>query len=264
MLTPARRFGVGLSTAASRLQYSDQELVSQVASSGLLTWCSARDIDYAADGDDLSQWLQRAGPLPQQPTISKQPQYNTATLPSVGFDDVGEAVDIALDFSGTNKMFMLLACTRASGMPLGFRAGIEYARFYLGPNGCSIMFHPTDERLYAGCGTAGAYQDAYWDGYGSGRHVYACTVDSSLAVPNQLRMWVDGTELTPDAVSGTGMVGNFTASSLMVGARPNGAGGLERGFNGDVYEFAAGATIPSDSDVVRISQAVMRKIGLLV
>jgi hypothetical protein len=157
-----------------------------------------------------------------------------------------------------------IVADRAAGMSAAFRVLLEHGRYYVSATGFSIFAHPTNERIYVGIGTAGDYQDAYWDGYGSGRHVYAFTADASAGAGAQIRGWIDGVEVAPTATSGTGMAGNFGNDSIYIGARSDGAGGLERSMNGNVRAAIALASIPTDEEIALVSHALAVRAGVAI
>lgn len=217
-----------------------------------------------ASGTAIETWPSIIGADLTQATVSKRPDY-VSDQPAISVDDVGEALTAATpDFGTAGTACVFLACERASGMSAASRTGISWGRYYAGAGGWELFFHPTNDRVFVGAGTstASAYRDAHFWGYGSGRHVYAFTIDSSLAAAAQINVWVDGVKLTPDVEGGNGMVGNFAAGSLMVGARDDGAGGLERPFNGQVFAGLAMQTIPSDAEIVTVSRALAVRAGI--
>jgi hypothetical protein len=213
------------------------------------------------DGADVETWQATIGTSPTQPTISKRPEYSSA-WPSIAFDDVGEALTVPLDLSASGAVCAFVVADRAAGMSAAFRVLLEHGRFYAGATGFSIFAHPTNERIYVGIGTAGAYQDAYWDGYGSGLHVYAFTADASAGAGAQIRGWIDGVEIAPTATSGTGMNGSFGNDSIYIGARSDGSGGLERPMNGNVRAGLALASIPTDEEIALVSHALAVRAGV--
>ena len=216
-----------------------------------------------SDADTVETWQATIGTSPTQPTISKRPEYSSS-WPSIAFDDVGEALVAPLDLSASSTACAFIVSDRAAGMSAAFRVLMEHGRFYAGATGFGVFAHPTNERIYVGIGTAGAYQDAYWDGYGSGRHVYAFTADSSAAAGSQIRGWIDGVEIAPTATSGTGMAGNFGNDSIYIGARDDGAGGLERPMNGNMRAAIALASIPTDAEIALVSHALAIRAGVSI
>jgi hypothetical protein len=191
---------------------------------------------------NVETWQATIGTSPTQPTISKRPEYSSA-WPSIAFDDVGEALTVPLDLSASGAVCAFVVADRAAGMSAAFRVLLEHGRFYAGATGFSIFAH-------------------YWDGYGSGLHVYAFTADASAGAGAQIRGWIDGVEIAPTATSGTGMTGNFGSDSIYIGARSDGSGGLERPMNGNVRAGLALASIPTDEEIALVSHALAVRAGV--
>ncbi len=245
-------------------QATSAQINPVLASGGALHYYQMGDIQQA-DLTDVASAPARVGSAAVQATPAKQPEYVTTAWPYGGAalraDDVGEAVIAPSDFSGTDKVTVFVVCSGASGMtPVKLRVVAEYGRYYAGAGGWSVFMSPSDERVYFGAGVAAAYQDASWTSVGSGTRVYAFTMDAALAAPAQIRGWIDGVSTAPDSTGvGTGMVGTFPSASLYIGARDNGAGGLERPANRLVRSLLAFPAILSDADI----EATCESLGLL-
>jgi hypothetical protein len=180
---------------------------------------------------DRHTWQATIGTSPTQPTISKRPEYSSS-WPSIAFDDVGEALISPLDLSASNTACAFIVADRAAGMSAAFRVLLEHGRYYVSATGFSIFA--------------------------------AFTADASAGAGAQIRGWIDGVEVAPTATSGTGMAGNFGNDSIYIGARSDGAGGLERSMNGNVRAAIALASIPTDEEIALVSHALAVRAGVAI
>jgi len=237
---------------------------AHIANVSPVLWADAMDIDQAAG--IIQTWAAKLGADPTQAAVAFRPDYSPSSWPGdngpgLAFDSVGEALVSATDMSATSKAVVLVSLHKTAH--LVFEVAVEYDRYYAGAGGFSVMSAVTP-RLYGGVGVNPNYQDAYsTQSLSAAPSVVAMAFDQSIAAPNQVAIWKDAIPLTPLTTSGPGAAGNFPADSLYIGARKDGAGGLERPFNGVMREVVVCASIPSDDAIVRASRALAYKARIL-
>ena len=192
-------------------------------------------------------------------TLSIDPIYTEGPTGPTLFCESASAKGLSanVDFSSGGTFTCFVVCDKFDGASAALRVAVEYERYFAGTNGWSLFFTENNNRIYIGMGTAGVYSDLYYDSaiLSTGAHVYAFTGDSGQAHPNQLKLWIDGVAQTPTSIGlGTGMVGNFASGPLTLGGRDNGAGGLERPFNGKIQTILTTTAVISDIDIEETSQ----------
>tara|TARA_R110000851_G_scaffold78207_2_gene172486 strand:+ start:800 stop:1492 length:693 start_codon:yes stop_codon:yes gene_type:complete len=220
-------------------------------------WIDALEISQAAG--DLTTWPARVGISPTQPTGSMRPSWNPATG-EVEFDAVGEALISTTSWAATGAMTLIAMVTKDS-FSVAFDVVAEYKRYFVG--GGWSMFFNTVARAFAAHGKNPNYQDAFETLTASGTNCWAMVCDSSLAAGSQLRLWLNGVELTGLTTSGGGAAGNYPAGNLFIGARDDGVGGLERPLGGGIRELIAYTVALTPSQVVDVSAAMSAKAAAL-
>lgn len=226
----------------------------------LKNWNAYLDVRYlkSTDGNTVA-YLGAQEDTPNATTLSVDPVYKGGPNGQTLFCEAATAHGLSAntDFSTGGTFTCFIVCDKLDGVSGALRVAVEYERYFAGTNGWSLFFTESTNRIYIGMGTNGAYSDLYYDSasLSAGAHVYAFTGDSSLAHPNQLKFWIDGVAQTPTSIGvGTGMVGNFAAGPLTFGGRDNGAGVLERPFNGKIQTVLTTTSVVSDVDILETSQ----------
>ncbi len=217
-----------------------------------------------AEGE-VSTWPALIGADGAQANIAQKGDYGTNSWPdfggpSVHYDTVGEATKIAQAdnaFGGAATVYALCSSHKtldASGTALGFRS------FWSG-KGWKIYYDGPGRLITVAIGQAGAYQILEFDGYATQPRTVAFTGDAGLPEDEQVRVWIDGVETTPDNYKGTGMVTTFPAGIIFLGAESNNDTTLASPLGGYVRLALASTEIPTDARIEQLNNAAMWKVN---